>query len=67
VVWLGSTESAHVNGQVFESQGGRISLGDGWRTGVTRDKGARWQVEEIGAAVEAILAEAPKAQKVWGT
>ncbi|MCQ4346955.1 SDR family oxidoreductase [Pseudomonas stutzeri] len=67
VVWLGSAQSRHVTGQVFESQGGRISLGDGWRTGVTRDKGARWLPEEIGAVVDAILAEAPKAQKVWGT
>ncbi|HEY6610453.1 MAG TPA: SDR family oxidoreductase [Pseudomonas sp.] len=66
VVWLGSAQSRHVSGQVFESQGGRISLGDGWRTGVTRDKGARWLPEEIGAAIDAILAEAPKAQKVWG-
>lgn len=67
VVWLGSEQSRHVSGRVFESQGGRISLGDGWRTGVTRDKGARWLPEEIGAAVDAILAEAPKAQKVWGS
>ncbi|WCM49628.1 SDR family oxidoreductase [Pseudomonas sp. WJP1] len=67
VVWLGSEASGHVSGQLFESQGGRISLGDGWRTGVTRDKGARWQVAEVGAAVDAILDEAPKAQKVWGT
>lgn len=67
VVWLGSAQSRHVSGQVFESQGGRISLGDGWRTGVTRDKGARWLPEEVGAAIDEILAEAPKAQKVWGT
>ncbi|MNF48201.1 putative short-chain type dehydrogenase/reductase [compost metagenome] len=67
VVWLGSSQSAHVTGQVFESQGGRISLGDGWRTGVTRDKGAQWRVDEIGPAIDAILAEAPKAQKVWGS
>ncbi|MEG0825685.1 MAG: SDR family oxidoreductase, partial [Oscillospiraceae bacterium] len=67
VVWLGSEQSGHVTGQVFESQGGRISLGDGWRTGVTRDKGAAWQVEEVGAAVDTILAEAPRAQKVWGS
>ena len=67
VVWLGSEASGHVSGQLFESQGGRISLGDGWRTGVTRDKGARWQVAEVGEAVAAILSEAPKAQKVWGT
>ncbi|HYQ53009.1 SDR family oxidoreductase [Pseudomonas sp. NPDC089396] len=67
VVWLGSEASGHVSGQLFESQGGRISLGDGWRTGVTRDKGARWQVGEVGDVVDAILEEAPRAQKVWGT
>ncbi|MFD2642848.1 SDR family oxidoreductase [Pseudomonas japonica] len=67
VVWLGSELSAQVTGQVFESQGGRISLGDGWRTGVTRDKGALWRVEEVGEAVREILAEAPGAQKVWGS
>lgn len=67
VVWLGSVESGHVSGQLFESQGGRISLGDGWRTGVTRDKGARWAVGEVGDVVAAILDEAPKAQKVWGS
>ncbi|MNQ93123.1 putative short-chain type dehydrogenase/reductase [compost metagenome] len=67
VVWLGSEQSRHVTGQVFESQGGRISLGDGWRTGVTRDKGARWLPQEVGTAIDEILAQAPKAQKVWGT
>ena len=67
VVWLGSEHSGHVSGQVFESQGGRISLGDGWRTGVTRDKGALWRVDEVGAAVDALVAEAPKAQRVWGS
>ena len=66
VVWLGSEASAHVTGQVIESQGGRISLADGWRTGVTRDKGARWQVEEVGAVLDALLAEATPAQRVWG-
>ncbi|WP_018991404.1 SDR family oxidoreductase [Aromatoleum toluclasticum] len=67
VVWLGSPLSRHVTGQVFEAQGGRISLCDGWRTGVTRDKGARWEPAEVGAAVDAILAEAVPAQKVWGS
>ncbi|MCC4117566.1 SDR family oxidoreductase [Aromatoleum toluclasticum] len=67
VVWLGSPLSRHVTGQVFEAQGGRISLCDGWRTGVTRDKGARWQPAEVGEAVDAILAEAVPAQKVWGS
>jgi NAD(P)-dependent dehydrogenase (short-subunit alcohol dehydrogenase family) len=67
VVWLGSRLSGHVTGQVIESQGGRLSLGDGWRTGVTRDKGAQWRPEEIGAVLEQLLVEAPDAQKVWGS
>jgi len=67
VVWLGSVQSAHVNGKVFESQGGRISVGDGWRTDATRDKGARWEPAELGAVIDQLLAEAVPAQKVWGS
>ena len=67
LAWFASAESAHVSGCVFESEGGRISLADGWRTGVTREKGERWQPGEVGAAIAQILAEAPAAQKVWGS
>ena len=67
VVWLGSEGSGQVTGQVFESQGGRISLADGWRTGTTEDKGSRWQVQEIGPVIEQLLAQAPAPQKVWGS
>ncbi|MGI2258175.1 SDR family oxidoreductase [Shewanella sp. GXUN23E] len=67
VVWLGSSLSAEVTGQIIESQGGRISLGDGWRTGETLDKGARWQVTEIGEAMSQLLGRAQPAQKVWGS
>lgn len=67
LAWFASAESAHVSGCVFESEGGRISLADGWRTGVTREKGERWQPGEVGAAITQILAEAPAAQKVWGS
>ena len=67
VVWLGSSLSRDVTGQIIESQGGRLSLGDGWRTGVTRDKGAQWQPEEVGVAMSQTLAEAPKPQRVWGS
>jgi NAD(P)-dependent dehydrogenase (short-subunit alcohol dehydrogenase family) len=67
VVWLGSPLSAHVSGQVFESQGGRISVCDGWRTGPQRDKGARWLPAEIGAVVDELMGQAVPAQKVWGS
>lgn len=67
LVWLGSEASAHVSGQVFEAEGGKISIADGWRTGPEVDKGARWQPEEVGEAVEKLLSQAIPAQKVYGS
>ncbi|WP_420429224.1 SDR family oxidoreductase [Algiphilus sp.] len=67
VVWLCSAQSAGVSGRVFEADGGRISVADGWRTGPVRDKGARWAPDEVGAAVEQILSEATPPQKVYGS
>jgi NAD(P)-dependent dehydrogenase (short-subunit alcohol dehydrogenase family) len=67
VVWLGSELSSHVTGQVFESQGGRISVCDGWRTGPQKDKGARLTPLEAGANVDELMKQAVPAQKVWGT
>ncbi|MEO6026936.1 MAG: SDR family oxidoreductase [Candidatus Binatia bacterium] len=67
VVWLGSADSRDVTGQVFEIAGGRLNVGDGWRTGVGVDKGARFAPAEIGTAVREILAKAPPAQKVYGS
>jgi len=66
VVWLGSAESKDVTGQVFELAGGEISLADGWRTGPRIDKGARWNPDEVGAAVADLLKKAVPAQKVYG-
>ena len=66
VVWLGSELSSHVTGQVFESQGGRISVCDGWRTGPQKDKGARLTALEAGATVDELIRQAVPAQKVWG-
>lgn len=67
VVWLSSTESAHITGRVFESQGGRISICDGWRTDATLDKGARWLPVEIGLVIDQLIKQAVPPQKVWGT
>jgi NAD(P)-dependent dehydrogenase (short-subunit alcohol dehydrogenase family) len=67
VVWLGSEQSAGVTGQVFESQGGRLSVCDGWRTGPQKDKGARLTPLEAGAYVGELMQQAVPAQKVWGT
>ncbi|MEO3810109.1 SDR family oxidoreductase [Sphaerisporangium sp. B11E5] len=67
VVWLGSRESAHVTGRVFELEGGMISLATGWQHGPGVDKGARWRPEEAGEAVAKLIAEAPVAEPVYGT
>ncbi len=66
VVWLASSASAAVTGRVFEVAGGEISLADGWRKGVSVDRGARWQPEEIGAAVGDLIARAVPPAKVYG-
>ena len=67
VVWLGSAQSAHVTGCVFELEGGRITIEDGWREGPTLDAGARWQPRDVGEAVDALLAQRTPPRKVWGT
>lgn len=67
VVWLGSSESAEVTGCVFELEGGKIMLEDGWREGPVVDKGAKWDPAEVGAAVDKLLAGRVPPRKVWGT
>lgn len=66
VVWLGSSESAAVTGRVFEVEGGKIGIADGWQHGPTVDKGARWDPAEIGPAVTELLDEAPPPAPVYG-
>ncbi|MGW0881877.1 SDR family oxidoreductase [Streptomyces sp. NPDC002671] len=66
VVWLGSAASAGVTGRVFESEGGRITVMEGWRPGPATDKGARWTPAEAGEATLKLLAEAQPAQPVYG-
>ncbi|NNL65173.1 MAG: SDR family oxidoreductase [Myxococcales bacterium] len=67
VAWLGSEESQDVSGCVFEVAGGEISIADGWRTGPSVDKGARWEPDELGAAVHDLLAKRVPPQKVYGS
>jgi NAD(P)-dependent dehydrogenase (short-subunit alcohol dehydrogenase family) len=66
VVWLGSGESAGITGRVFEVEGGKIGVADGWQHGPTVDKGARWDPAEIGPAVRDLLAAAPTPAPVYG-
>jgi NAD(P)-dependent dehydrogenase (short-subunit alcohol dehydrogenase family) len=67
VVWLGSEASSDVTGRCFEVEGGRISLADGWRTGPTVDKGARFTPSEVGDTVHEVIAKGEPPQKVFGT
>ncbi|MFI6853571.1 SDR family oxidoreductase [Streptomyces sp. NPDC050416] len=66
VVWLGSAASAGVTGRVFETEGGRITVMEGWRPGPGVDKGGRWAPAEAGEAARKLLAEAGEPGRVYG-
>ena len=67
VVWLGSAESADVTGCVFELEGGKIMLEDGWREGPSIDIGAQWDPAAIGEAVAGLMNQRTEPRKVWGS
>jgi NAD(P)-dependent dehydrogenase (short-subunit alcohol dehydrogenase family) len=67
VVWLGSAESVGVTGCVFDIEGGRITIEDGWMDGPTIDKGSRWDPRELTSVVKDLLAKRKPQKKVWGT
>jgi len=66
VAWLASADSRDVTGRVFEVEGGKVALADGWRHGVPIDRGARWDPAEIGAAVKDLVSSAPAPEPVYG-
>ncbi|KUL34995.1 short-chain dehydrogenase [Streptomyces sp. NRRL F-4489] len=66
VVWLASGDSAGVTGRVFEAEGGRITVMEGWRPGPTADKGARWAPDEVGGVARKLLAESAVPGPVYG-
>ncbi|WP_329445946.1 SDR family oxidoreductase [Streptomyces sp. NBC_01426] len=66
VVWLGSDASAGVNGRVFEAEGGRITVMEGWRPGPTAERGERWTPAEAGEAATKLLSAAEAPQPVYG-
>ncbi|MBL1091712.1 MULTISPECIES: SDR family oxidoreductase [Streptomyces] len=66
VVWLGSGASAGVTGRVFEAEGGRITVMEGWRPGPTADRGARRTPAEAGDTARKLLADAEPPQPVYG-
>jgi NAD(P)-dependent dehydrogenase (short-subunit alcohol dehydrogenase family) len=66
VVWLGSLDSAGVTGRVFEVEGGKVSVADGWQHGPVVDKGARWEPRELGPIVRELLEKGPDPAPVYG-
>ncbi|ROS05611.1 NAD(P)-dependent dehydrogenase (short-subunit alcohol dehydrogenase family) [Sinobacterium caligoides] len=67
LAWLASSEAAEVTGRVFESEGGKISIADGWRSTAGIEKNAQWAPSEIGAAMKQLLEQEVPAQKVYGS
>ncbi|MEV6562313.1 SDR family oxidoreductase [Nocardia sp. NPDC051756] len=66
VVWLGSVQSAAVTGRMFEVEGGKVALADGWRHGVAVDRGARWSPAELGPVVADLIAKGMPPEPVYG-
>lgn len=66
VVWLGSAEAKDVTGRVFEVEGGKITVAEGWRHGPSEDKGDRWDPKEVGPVVAALLEKAEIPTPVYG-
>lgn len=67
LVWLGSAAARSVTGQVFEVQGGKISVATGWHPGPAAEQDHRWSPEEVGPAVAELLARAPRPAPVYGS
>lgn len=66
VVWLASLESQEVSGKIFELEGDKVSLVDGWRAGPVIKKGDKWQPEELGVAVAKLIKDTLPQQKIYG-
>ena len=66
VVWLGSDACAGVTGRVFEAEGGRITVMEGWRPGPTADSGNRRTPADAGETARELLADAEPPGEVYG-
>lgn len=67
VAWLCSPASAGVTGRLFEIEGGKLSVADGWRHGPAVDVGRRFDAAELTDVVAGLLAEARPPTPVYGT
>lgn len=67
LAWLASSEAKHVSGKVFEAEGGKISISDGWRTTQGVEQDAQWDPTQLSPVINDLIKNAIPAQKVWGT
>lgn len=67
LAWLASEESSNITGRVFEAEGGKISIADGWRTTQGVERSRRWEPAEVAGAMDELLNKEVSAQKVYGT
>jgi NAD(P)-dependent dehydrogenase (short-subunit alcohol dehydrogenase family) len=67
VVWLGSPLSKDVTGRVFEVEGGKVSVADGWQHGTVIDNADRWDPEALTPVIHDLLASAPTPTPAYGT
>ncbi len=67
VAWLCSEYSSHITGRVFEAEGGKLSIADGWRTTPGVEKDAQWTLPELSVAMDDLLASEVPAQPVYGS
>ncbi len=67
VIWLGSPQSKHVTGCMFEVFGGKLMIADGWRDGPFQDKGAQWAPSELGPVVDDLLKRRVPPKPVYGS
>ena len=65
VVWLGSNQSGHINGQIFEVGGGSIALEDGWDLGPVVDRQRKWEPAEIGDGVAVLMSRRRATRPAW--
>jgi NAD(P)-dependent dehydrogenase (short-subunit alcohol dehydrogenase family) len=60
VVWLGSTQSRDVNGQIFRVRGGTISVMEGWTRGPHVHQNHRWDPVALGSVIPDLVARSER-------
>ena len=67
VAWLCSTASSNVSGRIFEAEGDKVSIADGWRSTAGLSCGHQWTLDELSASMDELMAGAVPAQPVYGS